>query len=110
VVYPNLFVSLACDHAAVFILQPRGPQRTDIVCHFLFEPQEIGKQGFDPGDAVEFWDITNRQDWAICESVQRGIRSRVHTHGYYAPMEDYSLDIRRYVRERVGAVAERCTR
>ena len=23
--------------------------------------------------AVEFWDITNRQDWAACESVQRGL-------------------------------------
>jgi glycine betaine catabolism A len=31
------------------------------------------------------------------------MHSRVHTHGYYSPMEDYSLDIRRYVRERLGA-------
>ena len=23
--------------------------------------------------AVEFWDITNKQDWAACESVQRGL-------------------------------------
>ena len=44
----------------------------------------------------------NRQDWAICEEVQRGMSSRVHEHGYYAPMEDQSLDIRRYVTERVG--------
>src|ERR1700736_326299 len=102
VLYPNLFVSLARDHVAAFILQPRGPERTDIVCHFLFEPCEIEKPDFNPGDAVEFWDITNRQDWSICESVQRGIKSRVHQYGYYAPMEDYSLDIRRYVRERLG--------
>ena len=108
VLYPNLFVSLACDHATVFILRPRGPERTDIVCHFLFEPYEIEKPGFNPSDAVELWDTTNRQDWAICESVQRGMHSRVHQHGYYAPMEDYSLDIRRYVRERLGPDA--CTR
>jgi Rieske 2Fe-2S family protein len=108
VLYPNLFVSLACDHAAVFILRPRGPELTEIVCHFLFEPCEIAKPGFNPDDAVEFWDITNRQDWAVCESVQRGMRSRVHQHGYYAPMEDYSLDIRRYVKERLGQDA--CTR
>jgi Rieske 2Fe-2S family protein len=108
VIYPNLFVSLACDHAAVFILRPRGPERTDIVCHFLFEPCEVEKPGFNPTDAVEFWDITNRQDWSICESVQRGMHSRVHQFGYYAPMEDYSLDIRRYVRERLGP--DSCTR
>ena len=59
-------------------------------------------ESVDVSGAVEFWDITNRQDWAICESVQRGIAARPHHHGYYAPMEDYSLDIRRYVAERLG--------
>ena len=34
------------------------------------------------------------------------MRSRVHTHGYYAPMEDFSLDIRRYVLERIGDAVE----
>jgi glycine betaine catabolism A len=103
VLYPNLFISLACDHAAVFILQPRSPERTDITCHFLFEPREMSQPNFDPSDAVELWDITNRQDWSICETVQKGMHSRVHAHGYYAPMEDYSLDIRRYIRERLGS-------
>jgi len=101
-VYPNLFLSLACDHAAVFILEPKGAARTDIVCHFLFEPYELGKPGFDPTDASGFWDLVNRQDWAICESVQQGISARVHARGYYAPMEDFNLDIRRYVLERIG--------
>jgi Rieske 2Fe-2S family protein len=101
-VYPNLFLSLACDHVAAFILQPGGPDRTRIDCHFLFEPYEIEQPGFDPLDTVEFWDLVNRQDWAICEAVQQGISARVHERGYYAPMEDYNLDIRRYVLERIG--------
>jgi glycine betaine catabolism A len=100
--YPNLFLSLACDHAAVFILEPRGATRTDIVCHFLFEPYEMAKNDFDPRDATEFWDLVNRQDWTICEAVQQGISARVHERGYYAPMEDFNLDIRRYVLERIG--------
>jgi len=100
--YPNLFVSLSCDHVAAFVLRPRGPARTDIDCHFLFEPFEIERPDFDPSDAVEFWDLVNRQDWAICEAVQQGIGARVHERGYYAPMEDYNLDIRRYVLERIG--------
>ena len=44
----------------------------------------------------------NRQDWTICEGVQRGMRSRVFERGYYAPMESWSLDIRRYVGERLN--------
>jgi glycine betaine catabolism A len=106
VIYPNLFVSLACDHVAAFILAPMGPAHTSITCHFLFEPEAIAAADFDSSDTVEFWDITNRQDWAICESVQRGMQSRVHQHGYYAPMEDFSLDIRRYVTERLKPEAE----
>jgi Rieske 2Fe-2S family protein len=102
-VYPNLFLSLSPDHVAAFRLDPLGPERTRIVCDFLFHPDELAQAGFDPEDAVEFWDLINRQDWAICEEVQRGMRSRVHRFGYYAPMEDQSLDVRRYVSERVGA-------
>jgi Rieske 2Fe-2S family protein len=101
-VYPNLFVSLACDHAAIFMLRPVGVTRTEITCHFLFEPHELARPAFDPSDAVEFWDLVNRQDWSICEAVQEGLTARVHTRGFYAPMEDFNLDIRRYVTERIG--------
>lgn len=101
--YPNLFLSLSCDHVAAFLLFPKGPDRTDIVCQFLFAAEEMEKPDFDPADAVEFWDLVNRQDWAICESVQRGTGSRAHDHGYYAPMEDWNLDIRRYVLDRTAS-------
>jgi len=104
-VYPNLFLSLACDHVAAFILQPRAAGRTDIACHFLFERFELEQADFDPSDAVGFWDLINRQDWVICEAVQQGIGARVHAHGYYAPMEDWNLDIRRYVLDRIGDAA-----
>jgi Rieske 2Fe-2S family protein len=101
-VYPNLFLSVACDHVAAFILRPRSALRTDITCHFLFATDEIARGSFDPSDAVEFWDLVNRQDWTVCEAVQHGISSRVHAHGYFAPMEDWNLDIRRYVTTRIG--------
>jgi glycine betaine catabolism A len=103
--YPNLFLSLSPDNVAIFILWPRGAARTDIVCQFLFEPEEIAKSDFDPHDTADFWDLVNRQDWAICEAVQQGTGARVHERGYYAPMEDYNLDIRRYVLERIGDAA-----
>ena len=62
---------------------------------------ELDRADFDAADAVNFWDRVNRQDWAICENVQRGMRSRVFQYGYYAPMESASRDIRRYVAERL---------
>ncbi|WP_198350904.1 aromatic ring-hydroxylating oxygenase subunit alpha [Flavisphingomonas formosensis] len=101
-IYPNLMLSVSMDHAAAFILWPQGPGRTRIDCRFLFHPDEMTKPEFDPSDAVDFWDLVNRQDWAVCERVQSGMAARVHDHGYYSPMEDYSLDIRRYVADRHG--------
>jgi glycine betaine catabolism A len=101
-VYPNLMLSLSADHVAAFALWPQTPDRTTVVCDFLFHPDEIARPGFDPSDAVDFWDQINRQDWAVCEGVQDGMHSHAFEFGYYAPMEDASLDIRRYVAERLG--------
>jgi len=100
-IYPNFMISLSMDHVAAFTIFPRDAGHTTVVCDFLFHPSEIAKADFDPMDAVEFWDITNRQDWAIVEGVQRGMNSRRFTHGYYAPMESASLDIRKYISERM---------
>ncbi|RPI48642.1 MAG: aromatic ring-hydroxylating dioxygenase subunit alpha, partial [Betaproteobacteria bacterium] len=37
----------------------------------------------DPAKVVEFWDLTNRQDWALCERVQQGSASRGYRPGLY---------------------------
>jgi glycine betaine catabolism A len=101
-VYPNLMLSLSADHVAAFTLWPHGPDATTVACELLFHPDEVGRPGFDPSDAADFWDLVNRQDWAMCESVQRGMGSRAYSGGWFAPMEDDSLDIRRYLLARLG--------
>ena len=45
-------------------------------------------EGFDPAYAVDFWDLTNRQDWSACESVQRGMKAPGFEPGPLAPSED----------------------
>ena len=105
-VYPNLMLSASADHVAAFVLLPTAVDRTTVVCSLLFARDECASDGFDPTDAVELWDLVNRQDWAICESVQRGMSSRAYRQGWFAPMEDDSLDIRRWLLprlERAGA-------
>jgi Rieske 2Fe-2S family protein len=104
-VYPNLMLSLSADHAAAFMLLPDGPGRTRVVVDFLFHRDEMARPTFDPSDAVDFWDLVNRQDWVVCEAVQSGMSSSRFDVGYYAPMEDLSLDMRRYVAERLGPAA-----
>jgi Rieske 2Fe-2S family protein len=102
IVYPNLLISAAAEHVAAFMLWPKGPELTRIACEFLFHMSEVGKPDFDPRDVVDFWDVVNRQDWRVCEGVQIGMRSRGYRGGFFAPMEDPSMDIRRYLERQLG--------
>ncbi len=102
-VYPNLMLSASADHVAAFVLLPTAVDRTTVVCSLLFARSERDDPAFDPSDACNLWDLVNRQDWAICESVQRGMSSRAYTQGWFAPMEQDSLDIRRWLLPRLEA-------
>jgi Rieske 2Fe-2S family protein len=82
---------------------------TEVTCSLLFARDEAAAPGFDPSDAAELWHLVNQQDWAICESVQRGMSSRAYMHGWFAPMEDDSLDIRRWLLPRLEQGSERAT-
>ncbi|MGI9005176.1 MAG: SRPBCC family protein, partial [Streptosporangiaceae bacterium] len=101
-VLPNLMISMSADHVTAFTLWPRAAGQTTVLCDFLFHPAELARPGFDPADALGFWDLVNRQDWLICERVQDGMTSRRFTAGFLAPMEEPSADVRRYVAARLG--------
>ena len=75
-VIPNLLLSIHPDYVMTHRLTPVGIDQTHIECSWLFPPEAFELDGFDPAYAVDFWDITNREDWAACESVMRGIKNR----------------------------------
>jgi Rieske 2Fe-2S family protein len=93
-IFPNMLLSLHPDYMMVHTLWPVAPDRTVNVCEWHFQRSEIERPGFDPSDAVEFWDMTNRQDWHVCELSQAGIASRSYTPGPYSNREDllYAFD------------------
>jgi glycine betaine catabolism A len=101
-IYPNLLLSCSADHIAALVLWPTAVDRTRVTCDLLFAPDEVERDDFDPDDAGDLWDLVNRQDWAVCESVQRGMSSRAYRQGWFAPMEDWSADIRRWLVPRMG--------
>lgn len=97
-VYPNLLLSLAAEHAASFVLTPLAADRTRVTFDVLVAP---GQLATDVEDCAGFWELVNRQDWTVCESVQRGMSSSFYTQGWYAPMENDSLDVRRWLLPRL---------
>lgn len=86
-VMPNLLISGHPDYVMTHRLIPLGPGRSYIECEWLFPPAAFEKEGFDPAYAVDFWDVTNREDWNACEAVQRGIVSRGYRQGPLSPWE-----------------------
>jgi Rieske 2Fe-2S family protein len=87
VIYPNLLLSLHPDYMMTHTLWPRAVDRTEIVCEWHFHPKEMAKPGFEANDAIDFWDLTNREDWGISELSQAGIKSRAYRPGPYSDRE-----------------------
>jgi phenylpropionate dioxygenase-like ring-hydroxylating dioxygenase large terminal subunit len=87
-IYPNLMLSLHPDYMMVHTLWPKAVDRTEIVCEWYFHPAEMAKPDFVAEDVIEFWDTTNREDWAIVELSQLGIQSRAYRPGPYSRREE----------------------
>ena len=86
-IYPNLLISPHPDYLLTHTIWPIGPGKTRIVCEWFFTQEAVNQPGFDPSDAVEFWDVTNKQDWGLCVRAQRGAESRGYRPGKYHPHE-----------------------
>ncbi|HKW44637.1 MAG TPA: aromatic ring-hydroxylating dioxygenase subunit alpha [Candidatus Eremiobacteraceae bacterium] len=86
-IFPSMLLSLHPDYVMAHYLTPLSFDRTLVSCEWLFDPDTMTKPGFDPSDAIEFWDMTNRQDWHVCELSQAGISSRAYAPGPYGNQE-----------------------
>ncbi len=97
-VLPNLLLSLHPDYMMTHVLRPLACDLTEVVCEFHFHPDAIAAPDFDPSDAIEFWDMTNKQDWHVSELSQLGIASRGYTPGPYSPREALLFGLDRIIR------------
>jgi Rieske 2Fe-2S family protein len=109
-VFPSMFLSLHPDYVLVHRAQPLAPARTRVVCDWLFHPRAIEAPGFDATPAIEFWDLTNRQDWELCANAQRGVASRAYAPGPYAEIESQLAAFDREYLRAMGAAPERAGR
>jgi Rieske 2Fe-2S family protein len=101
-IFPNLLLSLHPDYMMTHTLWPQAPDRTINICEWHFHPAELAKPGFSADDAIEFWDMTNRQDWHVCELSQAGISSRGYQPGPYSNREDLLYAFDRFILRELG--------
>jgi Rieske 2Fe-2S family protein len=97
-VLPNLLMSLQPDSVMTHTLWPRAVDRTEILCEWHFHTGAIDEPQFNPDSIVAFWDMTNRQDWHLCEQMQLGVNSRAYRPGPYSNREELLHGLDRLIR------------
>jgi Rieske 2Fe-2S family protein len=101
-IFPNMLLSLHPDYVMFHTIWPKGTDRSLIHCSWMFHPATLSDPTFNPDDGVEFWDMTNKQDWHICEQSQLGIQSRAYRPGPYSGRESLSVQFDREVLRALG--------
>jgi Rieske 2Fe-2S family protein len=89
-IFPNMLLTPHPDFVLFHHITPLGPDKIINDCYWLFRPEVISDPEAQAGikSAVEFWDLTNKQDWKVCEQMQQGTKSARFKRGYYSGRED----------------------
>src|SRR6185436_5754289 len=59
---PNLLLSIHPDYVNYYIVTPLAANLTRVESEWMFSPDNKPGSRFNPKDAIDFWDVTNRQD------------------------------------------------
>jgi len=86
-VWPNLLISAHPDYVMAHRLVPIDIDRTVIECEWMWAPESLDNPGFDPAYAVDFWDLTNHEDWGACSRIQKATANRGFSPGPLSPWE-----------------------
>jgi Rieske 2Fe-2S family protein len=98
VLYPANFLSLFPEYVTFDWFVPLGPEKTRLVFDVYVHRDEKDSAS----DAMEFWEMTNRQDWHICEMAHLGSKTAGYFQGRYSSEEEVVHLVDRYYLKRMG--------
>jgi Rieske 2Fe-2S family protein len=97
-----VFINLVPDHVILHRMVPLGPDRTTVVCDWLFDADVVAS-GDDVSRSVELFDRVNRQDFAACERTQPSMTSRAYRDGgVLVASEHHIAGFHAWVRDRLA--------
>ncbi|MBH10379.1 MAG: (2Fe-2S)-binding protein [Candidatus Marinimicrobia bacterium] len=86
-IFPNMLLSLHPEYVMYHTIVPNGVDKCIVTCSWLFSNDVNKSTENNPNKAIEFWDMTNKQDWYISELSQLGIQSKKYTPAPYSGQE-----------------------
>jgi choline monooxygenase len=90
-VFPNWMINIYPDNLSINLVLPLGADRTLTVFEWYFteEKRQRGEKWLQ--EEASFSDIVQQEDIAICEAVQRGLRSRTYDRGRFSPSREQGV-------------------
>ena len=82
-----MLLSLHPEYVMYHTVWPISINRSIVTCSWLFEKEIIDSNDHKIQDAVDFWDMTNKQDWYISELSQLCIQSKKYSPAPYSGQE-----------------------
>ncbi|MSP75743.1 MAG: aromatic ring-hydroxylating dioxygenase subunit alpha [Rhodospirillaceae bacterium] len=90
-VFPNFWQHTNCDYAAAARLTPIGPNETHVRGYWLVDEKAVEGKDYTLDRLLPIWDLTNKQDWKICEDQQAGVSSHAYTPGPYSLVRERNV-------------------
>jgi choline monooxygenase len=83
-VFPNLMLNIYPDNLSTNVIVPLDEEKTLTVFEWYFHDTESPVAQARIAQAVKFSDEIQQEDISLCETVQRGLRSRSYERGRYS--------------------------
>lgn len=103
---PGTYMVACADHIRTVRLNPIGPELTEMTVEWLFSPEALADESYDPTNVTDFVEQVIREDMAACEKNQLGLHAAPLEAGVLMPEEYYLKDVHDWVRREL---AERAT-
>ena len=103
--FPNVMFNIYPDNLSMNLVLPLGPERTLTVFEWYFAQPGTGSGWESMQQTIGFSDQIQQEDIALCEQVQRGLRSRAYDAGRFsAKRENGVYHFQSLVREFLGEI------
>jgi choline monooxygenase len=83
-VFPNLMLNVYPDNIQINVIVPLAHDKTLTIFEWYFHDASSQKVRERAAKAIDFSEVVQQEDMAICEAVQRGLRSSTYDRGRYS--------------------------
>ena len=95
---PALMMAGHIDYVRTIRMRPLSQKQTELYVEWLFSPEAIAAQGFDPSPAIDFTNIVMDQDVALCALNQKGLAAAAFGSGVLMPEEYVLRELHNFIR------------